>query len=109
MELDTIGALVKEVGKPVVTLLLLYLILTAAPTKALLLRLANGQASNGAPKSDLSGQASIDFWKLTLSQIVQDILDQHERDEARRTDELVSLLREMKLENREGFERLRQK
>ena len=66
------------------SLLVAWLILRTRAVGAFAARLFNGQHTNGSPKRDHAGEASVDFWRITFAEIVQDIFDRHERVEQER-------------------------
>jgi len=99
--------LVTEVGKPIVTLLLVYLTLRVPVVNTLLTRFVNGQKKNGAPKDDTAGKASVEFWQSTIRRALAETLVDYETDANRRQAELMQLLREMRDANTAGFEKVR--
>jgi len=101
--------LVGEVGRPLASLLLVYLILKAPPVKSLLLRLANGQRSNGAPKTNLSGQASVEFWQQSIRNLFEESLEESQKNDERRHAELMLFLRETRGSDETRFELTRTK
>ncbi len=107
--LEALSSAVVFLGKPLIALFLCYLIIKALMPffRSLLVRLANGQHKNGAPKNDLAGQATIDFWRIEFREIVSRLLVEQENDEKARYEALILVLSEMKLENRDSLERLR--
>lgn len=106
-EIELLGQAVREVGRPIVYLMLIYLILKTPVASSLMLKMANGHEKDGSSRNEQSGQASIEFWKDANRTIVSSLVDDHNDESIQRQHEVMMLLREMKADNLRGVELIR--